>query len=74
MVTVKFSSAMKYAQLNGTEITVAWTGGTVAELLKQLQVDLREVGTVLLNDQAVKLNCPVETGSHLYLLPMLCGG
>ncbi len=74
MVTVKFSSGMSYARAKGTEFKLEWTEGTVADLLQQLEVDMREVGTVLLDGQAVKLDHQVGPNSEIYVLPILLGG
>ncbi|MBZ4653725.1 MAG: Mut7-C ubiquitin [Peptococcaceae bacterium] len=74
MVTVEFSSSMMASFKLGTKVSVPFRKCTVRELLRDLEVDLREVGIVLINQETVTLDSEIKDNDCIFVLPMVCGG
>lgn len=74
MVTVEFSSSMMAGLKLGSKVSVPFGKCTVRELLRDLGVDLREVGIVLINQENGTLESVIRDGDYVYVLPLVCGG
>ena len=81
MITVKFFAILK-DKAGRNELTVAFTGQTVAELLKQVSGEYPLLGDVLscggilisVNQEFVKPDAPVKDGDEVALMPPFSGG
>lgn len=72
-VSVELFSYFRQGRFKQNTVEIS-QGATAADLLTQLQIDLTEVGTLVINGTPGTARTPLHSGDRVTLIPIIGGG